>query len=146
MRAPPTSVRALLFQVPVTAGSIIFVWRKMDLPVPVDTKLERNNGAAPRRTKFQRIDFGGATTIALANASLLILLDTVQRNPNALHDLWAIIPGSLWIAFLAAFVLTEAFFAREPILPLRLMIRRSVSTAYSIQFFQTAAQTTVCAF
>ena len=135
--------RALLFQVPINVLSAIFIWWKMSFPAPADASNDGHVEVASGRSKLQRIDFPGAITIGIANASLLLLLDELQRNPDALHDPKALMSGGGWIVFLAAFMAIEATWAQEPIFPLRLMTRRSVFSSYCIQFLQTAAQMAV---
>ena len=135
--------RALLFQVPINVLSAIFIWWKMSFPAPIDASDGGHVETTSGRPKWQRIDFPGAISIGIANTLLLLLLDEVQREPDVLHDPRALVTGGGWIAFIAIFIATESTWAREPIFPLRLMIRRSIFSSYSIQFLQTAAQMAV---
>ncbi|KAK3324412.1 major facilitator superfamily domain-containing protein [Cercophora scortea] len=131
---------ALLYQVPLTALGLGFIWWKMSFPTPLHglDELERESC---QQSKLKRIDFSGSISLGLANVSLLLFLDRVQRSPkDLLNSLSAIFPLSTWVALLLVFIAVESFWAREPILPLRLLARRNVVSAYSIQFLQTAAQ------
>jgi hypothetical protein len=97
----------------------------------------------PCGSKLRRIDFSGSISLALTNCSLLLFLDQIQRNQDFTLSLNAILPLSTWVGFLVVFVAVEAFWAREPILPLRLLAKRNVFSSYCIQFLQTAAQVAV---
>ncbi|KAK3687961.1 major facilitator superfamily domain-containing protein [Podospora appendiculata] len=131
---------ALLYQVPLTAVGLVFIWWNMSFPTPLHG-LDELEQESCQRSKLKRIDFSGSVSLGLANISLLLFLDRVQRSPkDLLKSLSAIFPLSTWVALLLAFIAVEAFWAREPILPLRLLARRNVISAYSIQFLQTAAQ------
>ncbi|RDL37138.1 uncharacterized protein BP5553_04571 [Venustampulla echinocandica] len=128
---------ALLYQTPLNILSLVFIWWKMTFPLPHQTE---DTQETPPRSKFRRIDFSGAISLGLANCSLLLFLDQIQRNFGNFQPLHAAIPGGTWIAFIAVFIAVEAFWAKEPILPLRLMVKRNVFSSYAIQFLQTAAQ------
>ncbi|KAK0636759.1 major facilitator superfamily domain-containing protein [Bombardia bombarda] len=132
---------SLLYQVPLNILGLAFIWWKMSFPPPPSKMMENEDGASCQQSKLKRIDFSGSASLGLANVSLLLLLDRIQQNPkNFIADWMAIIPLSTWVSFLVVFILIEAFWAREPILPLRLLANRNVLSAYSIQFLQTAAQ------
>lgn len=132
--------RALLYQAPLNVLSLIYIWRKITFPPPPQTE---DTETTPPRSKFRRIDLSGAISLGLANCSLLLFLDQIQMNFDNLWRLWTVLPGGTWIACIAVFIVVEAFWAKEPILPLRLMARRNVFSSYTIQFLQTAAQLAV---
>jgi hypothetical protein len=95
-------------------------------------------------SKLKRIDFSGSISLALANVSLLLFLDRLRGNPeNLFRDLFTMLPMSTWLGFLAIFLVVEGFWAREPIIPLRLLVKRNVVSSYAIQFLQTGAQMAV---
>ena len=97
-----------------------------------------------RRSKLGRIDFPGSIALAFANVSLLLFLDRLQANPDNMgRDLATMVPMSMWLGSLAIFLLVEGFWAREPIIPLRLLVKRNVVSSYAIQFLQTGAQMAV---
>ncbi|KAK4175402.1 putative multidrug resistance protein fnx1 [Triangularia setosa] len=137
---------ALLYHVPINLAGLIFIWAKMSFPKPAPPD---SKGTGPSLTstehtaysKFKRIDLSGSTSLALANVSLLLFLDQVQKAPdNLVHNAMAMVSISTWLGFLVMFLLVEAFWAREPIFPLRLLRKRNVVSAYLIQFVLTTAQ------
>jgi hypothetical protein len=142
-----TVIRALLYQVPFNFLALLFIWRKMSFPQPPCAKAPHDqnmNQEDCTRSKLRRIDFSGSTSLALANVSLLLFLDRLQANPDSLgQDSTTMIPLSTWLAFLAVFLLVEGFWASEPIIPLRLLVKRNVVSSYAIQFLQTGAQMAV---
>ena len=132
--------RALLYQVPLNALSLCFIWWKIKLPpTPEQTKVEAGKEQSTV-AKLRRIDFLGALSLGIANCSLLLFLDEIQKNLDFLTKPEALVPLSFWAAFIIAFVIVESFWSREPIFPLRLLLQRNVFSSYSIQFLQTAAQ------
>ncbi|KAK0726524.1 major facilitator superfamily domain-containing protein [Apiosordaria backusii] len=136
---------ALLYHVPINLAGLIFIWAKMSFPKPAppDSKGAGNSLTTKptQYSKFKRIDFSGSTSLAIANVSLLLFLDQVQKTPdNLAHNPMAMVPMSTWLGFFVLFLLVEAFWAREPIFPLRLLRQRNVVSAYVIQFVLTTAQ------
>ncbi|KAK4652045.1 hypothetical protein QC762_607860 [Podospora pseudocomata] len=137
---------ALLYHVPLNLTGLIFIWAKMSFPKPTapDTKAVGRNPTTTKETayaKFKRIDLSGSTSLAIANVSLLLFLDQIEKGPeNLVHNAMAMVPMSTWLGFLVVFLLVEAFWSREPIFPLRLLRKRNVVSAYAIQFVFTAAQ------
>ncbi|KAK0666796.1 putative multidrug resistance protein fnx1 [Cercophora samala] len=137
---------ALLYHVPLNLAGLIFIWAKMSFPKPTpqDGKGTCQNPASTENTaysKFKRIDLSGSTSLAIANVSLLLFLEQIEKGPdNLVHNAMAMVPMSTWLGFLAVFLWVEAFWAREPIFPLRLLRKRNVVSAYMIQFVLTAAQ------
>src|SRR5437016_3982700 len=113
---------------------LIFIWWKMSFPSPVFVEDSHDPSQGSWRSKLRRIDFFGSISLGLANCSLLIFLDQVQRSADVIHDLFTLLPLSTWIGSLAIFIAMEAFWVREPILPLRLLANRNVFSSYSIQF------------
>ncbi|KAK4125806.1 MFS general substrate transporter [Parathielavia appendiculata] len=133
---------ALLYQVPLNFFALLFIWRKMSFPPPPIPKTPNEpNSEDCRRSKLRRIDFSGSMSLALANVSLLLFLDRLQTNPDSIgHDMSTMIPMSTWVTFLVIFLLVEAIWAKEPIIPLGLLVERNVVSSYGIQFLQTGAQ------
>ncbi len=137
------SSRALLFQVPFNLLAAIYIWKKMTFPAPPTSKTHANptQEEPNRRSKLRRIDFSGSVSLALANVSVLLLLDQVQASPDTFgQDSSTLFPLSTWLVFMTLFFFAEAFWAREPIIPLRLLAKRNVVSSYAIQFLQTGAQ------
>jgi len=137
--------RALLYSVPLNILSLIYVWRKISFPLPHQHNETQTTPEIASQSNLGRIDFCGAISLGLANCSLLLFLDQAQKGLNILHNPRALILAGTWIVFLTSFIVIEAAWAREPILPLQLLRRRDVFSSYLIQFLQTAAQMAVCA-
>ncbi|KAK3937425.1 major facilitator superfamily domain-containing protein [Diplogelasinospora grovesii] len=135
---------SLLYQVPLNVLGFIFIWWKMSFPPPPSSEVIHDSnddmGKASWRSKLGRIDFSGSFSLGLANCSLLLVLDRVQKNTDDIFSWSVVVPSVTWIVFLLVFIGVEAFWAREPIMPLRLLVKRNVFSSYSVQFLQTAAQ------
>ncbi|KAK4099251.1 MFS general substrate transporter [Parathielavia hyrcaniae] len=131
---------ALLFQVPLNFLALLYIWRDMSFPPPPMPKSCGDPNAEDcRLSKLRRVDFSGSTTLALANVSLLLFLDRLQSSPGSFgRDLSSVIPMSTWLLFLVVFLLVEALWAREPIIPLRLLTERNVMSLYGIQLYTSA--------
>lgn len=131
---------SLLYQLPLNVLGLIFIWKKMSFPLPPTREEGHGSGQESWSSKLRRIDFFGAISLGLANCSLLLFLDELQQSRNILQSLIAILLLSTWIGFMIVFIAVEAFWAREPILPLRLLAERNVFSSYAIQLLQAAAQ------
>lgn len=157
---------SLLYQVPLNTFGLIFIWWKMSFPSPPSphssapshcppTSSTPSTPSSSAKSKLSRIDFPGSLTLGLSNVSLLLLLDRIQHptSPSTssssssldittfLQDPYTITALSLWLLSLTFFLLIESFYAREPILPLRLLfLTQNVLSSYAIQFLQTVAQ------
>jgi hypothetical protein len=95
-------------------------------------------------SKLGRIDFIGAILISSIIVSLLLAVDLPgQGKPWTSPLVLSLIAACLVLSI--TFLLFEARFAKEPIFPPRLLIKRGVVTAYSISALLTAAQLAVCA-
>ncbi|KAF2759098.1 MFS general substrate transporter [Pseudovirgaria hyperparasitica] len=132
---------AFLYQTPIVLLTIIFVWWKMEIPNAAK-KIENyaDEDRSSWTKKLKRIDFGGSITLGIANIGLVLFLDEISKDLNLAQNTLAIVSMVIWLVFLVAFAVCEGFIAHEPVLPLRLLIKRNVFAAYMIQFMQTAAQ------
>lgn len=120
-------------QCPLTLlGLLLILWK-----LPTKFKAESEDDTQTFREKVQRVDFAGACTIAAAISSLLLTLDFVaNESPWYL----SLIAGVSFVLFTTVFYLIERRWAKEPILPIELIINRDPLTAYLVGGFQTAAQ------
>ena len=134
--------RALLYSAPLNILGFFYIWRKMSFPLPHEHNDTKVTPEVASLSKLGRIDFFGAISLGLANCSLLLFLDQVQKGLS-IHNQRALILAGTWIVFMISFIVIEAAWALEPILPLRLLRRRDVFSSYAIQFLQTAAQMAV---
>jgi MFS family permease len=137
------TIRSLLLQVPFNVLGILLIWRTMKLPGPKPEEDSRKGEQDDTHPQVNRIDFLGALSLGFANTFLLLFLDRMQSSFEVWKDTFARATAGACITFAMTFVLVEAYWAREPILPLRLILRRNVLSSYLIQFSQTAAQMAV---
>lgn len=94
-------------------------------------------------SKLRRIDFLGASLMAASITCGLLVLELGGQRMSWTHPMvLSLLGGSLVTGTL--FLLTEAFWAKEPIFPLRLLLNRSVVTSFINLGFQTGAQMAVC--
>jgi hypothetical protein len=94
-------------------------------------------------SKLRRVDFTGATLLALTIVTFLGALSLGSQDLNWTDPLiLSLAAGSP--AFGCLFTLWETKFALEPIFPPALVIQRDVATSYAISAFQTGAQVSVC--
>jgi hypothetical protein len=128
--------RSFLGQCPPTILTLALVAWKLNV------KPHENSKQESQLSKLRRIDFLGAILFPISiTCGLLILELTGQRlawtDPTILWLLGAtLVSGHL-------FLLVEAFWAKEPIIPLRLLRNWDVITSYANLGFQSGAQIAV---
>lgn len=118
---------AFLLQVPFLVVSCILVAVKVKIPVKVSDT-----------ARIKRVDFLGATTLVLTLVSLLLGLNAGGNQVPWTHPL---VLTSLVMAavFLALFIYVEAKVASEPVIPVRLLLDRTVAAACLTNWFTTMA-------
>lgn len=127
------SQRSFLGQCPPTLLALALVAWKLKIHCPT------SNPAETSFTKLRRVDFLGAIFLSLSIICGLLVLDLGgQRMPWTGPMILFLFGGSL--VALNIFLLVEAFWAKEPIFPLRLLLNRDVITSYTNLGFQTGAQ------
>ncbi|RMZ75259.1 hypothetical protein DV737_g5386, partial [Chaetothyriales sp. CBS 132003] len=120
-------------QVPLTVlGLLLILWK---MPA-----LSQDLTQQTLAQKLKRIDVLGAITLTASISSLLVALDFLSNESELVTVL---IPVVLFVILSVVFVCTEKFWAKEPILPLRLLGSRVMLTSYLLGGFQTAAQLAV---
>ena len=92
-----------------------------------------------QRSKFARIDFTGATLMTLAILSFLFPLEIGGVKVAWSSPIILTLLGS-GLAFGALFIASQAYWAKEPIMPLDLLSNRDVLTSIIIMTFQSSAQ------
>ncbi|PSN72115.1 MFS general substrate transporter [Corynespora cassiicola Philippines] len=123
---------SFLGQVPFAGLAIFLVW--LTLPARV-----HHDEDAPKRNNFARIDFLGALFMTLTTLSLLFPLEIGGEKIPWNHPvIYAMIGGSVVSGFL--FLSTEAWYAKEPIMPLSLFRSRDVVASCVVMLAQSAAQ------
>ncbi|KAL1311511.1 hypothetical protein AAFC00_001634 [Neodothiora populina] len=125
---------AFLCQCPLLLISIGLVWWRLEEPTSVDKRRTEST-----LTKWKRIDFVGSFFMSLTVLPMMLAFDMVGQeiswqNPVLLGLLGgAIVSG-------VCFCLTERYWAKEPIFPLKLLGHYVVVTSYVQIVIQTAIQ------
>jgi hypothetical protein len=136
---PADNCRVFMCQLPPTIIAIILVeWK---LPIPQDEHTSTEDG----RTKLKRIDWAGAIAMSLAILSTLLVIDMGGQKYDFSHP-FIIISIIIAVVSTITFLVTEKFYAKEPIFPLHLLTHYVVVTSYMTLFLQTFAQTAVSVF
>lgn len=94
------------------------------------------------QSRLGRIDSLGALLLGSGILSLMLPLEVGGQKISWSHPLIFILLG-LGVALLVVFALVEAYQAKEPILPLRLLRQRNVALSFAIMASQAAAQLAV---
>ncbi|KAL4780442.1 major facilitator superfamily domain-containing protein [Aspergillus varians] len=116
---------AFLIQVPFVLLSAIMVALTVKIPVK-DT----------RKDKLKRVDFLGAIMLVIALVLLLLGLNTGGNQLPWTHPL-ILTTLPLSAVVLGAFVYIEANIASEPVIPVRLLLNRTVLSACLTNWFST---------
>ena len=118
---------AFYVQVPLTAVSTGIVWWTVRIPV-----------RASATSRIRRVDFLGAGTLVLTLVLLLLGLNSGGNTVPWTHPLvLATLPLSG--VLLAAFVYIEASVVPEPVIPVRIMLNRTVLAACLTNWFVSMA-------
>ncbi|KAI9370050.1 major facilitator superfamily domain-containing protein [Aspergillus egyptiacus] len=116
---------AFLIQIPFIVVSTILVALTVKIPAK-----EADKG------KLRRIDFLGAITLIIALVLLLLGLNTGGNQLPWTHPL-VLTTLPLSLVALGAFVYIEANYTSEPVIPVRLLLNRTVLTACLTNWFST---------
>ena len=137
---------SFLCQAPLALIVLALVWWKLPSEFERDAVARENSSVEtighPKLSKLRRIDFLGAFLIAISMVALLLALNFASKRLKLLDPL-VIGLISLWISSSLLFLLVEAKYASEPIIPLRLLLERDVLTAYLIIGFLMAGSMSV---
>jgi hypothetical protein len=126
--------RAFIGQCPLLLLSIVLVWWRLEEP---HQNIELKQSIW---TKLKRIDFIGAFFMSAAILACITAFDLGSKKANTPMLVSLIAVGVTAGVF---FVLTEKFWAKEPIFPLELLGKDAVITSYTIIFIQTGIQVAV---
>ncbi|KAJ5796379.1 uncharacterized protein N7518_004919 [Penicillium psychrosexuale] len=118
---------AFLLQVPFLVISCILVAVKVKIPV-------KESDTA----RIKRVDFLGAITLVLTLVTLLLGLNTGGNQVPWTHPLvlTSLVASAV---FLGLFIYVEAVVASEPVIPVRLLLNRTVAAACLTNWFGTMA-------
>lgn len=123
--------------------AILLVTWKLKSPAPVASSESDKHGS--QMGKLRRIDFLGAMSLALTIVGFLLILDLGGQKVSWTNPLiWIILAVAAICGII--FIFNEAYIAREPIFPLRLLVQRDVMAPYLIQALQSGAQFAVRPF
>ena len=137
-----TSYRSFLGQCPPTILALVLVAYKLNVASQDE---EEHNQKNSHVSKLRRVDFLGAFFLSASiTCGLLVLELGGQRMPWTHPMVLGMLGTSLVTGNL--FLLTEAFWAKEPIFPLRLLLNRDVVTSYINLGFQSGAQMSVSTY
>jgi hypothetical protein len=126
--------RAFIGQCPLLLLSIVLVWWRLEEP---QQNIELKQSIW---TKLKRIDFVGAFFMSATILACITAFDLGSKKAST-PVLVSLI--SVGITAGVFFVLTEKFWAKEPIFPLELLGKDAVITSYTIIFIQTGIQVAV---
>lgn len=116
---------AFLIQIPFLVASSILVAIKVDIPV-------KDSDTA----RIKRVDFLGAITLVLTLVTLLLGLNTGGNQLPWTHPL-VLISLPLSAVFLGIFIYVEAKVATEPMIPVKLLLHRTVAASCLTNWFTT---------
>ncbi|KAI4738397.1 MFS general substrate transporter [Aureobasidium sp. EXF-12298] len=122
---------AFIGQCPLLLLSIVLVWWKLEEPQQ-SVELKQSIW-----TKLKRIDFVGAFFMSVAILACITAFDLGSKKASSTLIAILVATGVTAGVF---FVLTEKFWAKEPIFPLELLGKDAVITSYTIIFIQTGIQ------
>ncbi|CAG8416725.1 unnamed protein product [Penicillium salamii] len=117
-----------ILQAPLLALAALLVIVKLD----VAEHIEKEN-------KLGKIDFLGTALLGSSIVALTLLVDQGGKS-FPWNSLWMALFAGGGVLLLVAFVLVEAYVAREPIFNLRILRRPNVAAAYLIGALQITAQ------
>lgn len=118
---------AFLIQVPIIVFSGILIFVTVDIPVKEKSK-----------SRIKRVDFLGAFTLVTSLVLLLLGLNSGGNIVPWKHPL-VLVTLPLSLIFLLIFVYVEDRVASEPIIPVRLLLHRTVACACLTNWFGTMA-------
>ncbi|KAB2574823.1 MFS multidrug transporter [Lasiodiplodia theobromae] len=118
---------AFLIQVPFIVASGLLVYLTIKIPVKEENM-----------SRIKRIDFLGSITLVTSLVLLLLALNSGGNIVPWTHPL-VLVSLPLFAAFLLAFIFVEDRVASEPIIPVRLLLHRTVWTACVTNWLTTMA-------
>jgi MFS family permease len=116
---------AFIAQVPFIAVSAVMVYFYVNIP-PRQSNMSR----------LSRVDFPGAFTLVISIILLLLGLNSGGNVVPWTHPL-VLVTLPLSVVVLVAFVWIEARWAKEPVIPVKLLLNRTVGAACMTNWFTT---------
>jgi hypothetical protein len=112
---------AFLFQLPLLLLSILIVVSKVNVPVPSS----KFPGDESLRRKLARIDWLGSATLVIFVGALLTGVSLKTSEELAWSHPWVVALLTTGVLFSVLFYMVEKYWAREPVMPLRLLGQRN---------------------
>jgi MFS family permease len=129
---------AFYVQVPVTVvGLLLIIWR-LPTKVAKAPKLSSEEEDETLRQKIARVDILGALAIAVTITSFLLVLQFAAQKH--LSPIFLVIPAVVFFISGTVFYVIERHWAKEPILPIELLLSRAALSSYILGGLQLAAQ------
>lgn len=132
---------AFIVQAPLTTLAMVLVAWKLNVK---PRKQEDNESDEPQtiRAKLKRIDFPGAVFMSTTILTAMLILDMGGDKVPWVSSVIAILAGATLISG-SLFYVTEKYWAKEPIFPLRLLSHKDVVLDYTLWLVQIASQSAV---
>ena len=126
----------------LTGATAVFLTVRLP-PLPTQKWNLDQSGKVDTRT-FQKASFDlpGAATLSLFIATLILAL-SMGGNDIAWNHILILILISFSVVFFASFVFLELRTSHSPLVPLRLLSRRSIWPIFAVTFFKDMAGTPV---
>ncbi|KAJ5112900.1 hypothetical protein N7456_001434 [Penicillium angulare] len=125
---------AFLIQAPFVALAAFLVVVKLQIEQKTSDDSTKDG-----KSKLSQVDFLGAGLLATSIIALIGLMDQGGKS-FPWNSALAVLLGSGGILLLVAFVLVEAYVAKDPIFNLRILRRPNVATSYILSTLQVTAQ------
>lgn len=127
--------RSFYIQSPLAIIAILLVFWKFETPEPSLSVYK----PVSRLKKLRRVDFLGSLTLAITITGFLLAFALGgQKIPWTHPIIWVLLSSSAGFGII--FLVVEAYFAQEPIFPLRLMVHRDVVVGNLVTGLQSGAQ------
>lgn len=137
-----TNCRPFIIQLPLAVlGLGIVLWK---LPNPQQKKLDQDDAFSEsdeqlkKISAISRVDFLGAAALVSMVLTGLLCLDQAAKGSASYVPTVGF--ALIFMTSSLVFYLVESRWAKEPILPLELVLKRDVLTSYSIICLQAAGQ------
>ncbi|KAH8170351.1 major facilitator superfamily protein [Sarocladium implicatum] len=126
-----------IVQFPIAILGLMLVLWKLPEPSAVSKVDASSVAQQDKQSGFARVDLMGAGSLVATIIAGMLALDLASKG----YPLYVpVVMGVLFILFFCLFIFVERSYAKEPILPLSLIGRRDVLSAYLAIALQAAAQ------
>lgn len=123
---------AFVIQIPLTILSIILTAFKINIPL-------KETSQESERSKIKRVDWLGITILTTSLSAMLLGLNA-GGNIMPWTSPFVLVTLSVSVVLLAAFVVTESHYALEPLIPIKLLLHRTVASVCAANWFLAMAR------